>query len=528
MRSSWRAFAIGLCLVVVLASGLFGNRLLALSDDVRQGLRAYSDLVTLAKQSYGSDILYKDIVWASLHGMLRVLDPHSNFLEPEANASMRDRQQASFFGLGLLVGKRQGQLTVISPLEGGPAARLGIRAGDVIDTIDGEPSEPLSVDEAVQKLKGPKGTQVTITISRRGVKEPIPFTITRAEIPQTTVRFAYMLDAETGYILISDFARATGSEVERALRQLRQRGMRRLVFDLRNNGGGLLDQAIDVADQFLPKGAKIVETRGRTGDSRQEYSARGLHETLGMPLVVLVNHGTASASEIVSGAIQDHDVGVVVGQTTWGKGLVQTLYNLSYGAGIALTTAKYYTPSGRLIQRDYSSFFDYYYEGLHGGEQPAANGAEYQTDLGRKVYGGGGIAPDVVATQPEISTFAQFLFSRNVFFDFAVDNSQQAAKPAADWRPDAATLAAFTAWLEKEGIASRAEIEKGLADAAAQALVMRELEAEILAGAHGLEAGHRVRVRADPVVAAGLAQFPQAAQLLAQREAAKPTARASR
>jgi carboxyl-terminal processing protease len=524
MRSSWRAFAVGLSLVVILASGLFGHRLLALTDDVRQGLRAYSDLVTVVKQSYGANIQYRELVWASLHGMLRVLDPHSNFLEPEALASMRDRQQASFFGLGLLVGKRQGQLTVISPLEGGPAARLGIRAGDVIDTIDGEPAEPLSVDEAVQKLKGPKGTRVTITILRRGAKEPIPFTVTRAEIPQTTVRFAYMLDAETGYILISDFARATGSEVERALRQLRQRGMRRLIFDLRNNGGGLLDQAIDVADQFLPKGARIVETRGRTGDSRQEYAARGLHETLGMPLVVLVNHGTASASEIVSGAIQDHDVGVVVGQATWGKGLVQTVYNLSYGAGIALTTAKYYTPSGRLIQRDYSSFFDYYYEGLHGEQPAAANGPEYQTDLGRKVYGGGGIAPDVIATQPETSPFTQFLFSRNAFFDFAVDHSQKAAKPATDWRPDTAILADFTAWLEKEGLASKAEVETGLAEPAAQALIMRELEAEILSAAHGLEAGHRVRVRADPVVAVGLEQFAKAAELLAQRQGAKSVA----
>src|SRR5262245_6416728 len=161
---------------------------------------------------------------------------------------------------------------------------------------------------------------------------------------------------------MSDFARATGSELDRALRELRQQGMARLVLDLRNNGGGLLDQAIDVSDQFVPKGSKIVETRGRTSDSRQDFVAEGEHPRFDLPLVVLVNHGTASASEIVSGAIQDHDIGVIVGQATWGKGLVQTVYNLSYGAGLALTTAKYYTPSGRLIQRDYSSFFDYYYD----------------------------------------------------------------------------------------------------------------------------------------------------------------------
>ena len=184
--------------------------------------------------------------------------------------------------------------------------------------------------------------------------------VTRAEIPQTTVRQTYMLNPTTGYIQLTEFARGSGREIADAIEKLRGSGMKQLVVDLRNNGGGLLDQAIDIADQFLPEGSMIVQTKGRTRDSFQSYRASGKYPPLDMPVVVLVNEGTASASEILSGALQDHDRGLIVGTPSWGKGLVQTVYNLSYGAGLALTTAKYYTPSGRLIQRDYSSYFDYY------------------------------------------------------------------------------------------------------------------------------------------------------------------------
>lgn len=519
MRKSWRLSALAVFAATFLTGGFLGGRLLALSDDVRGGLRTYSELLTVARASYGAEIAYRELVWSSIHGMLRRLDPHTSFLTPEALSTMRDRQQASFFGLGILVGKREGRLTVISPIEGGPAARLGVRAGDVIDTIEGEPAEPLPLDEAVQKLKGPKGTKVSITLLRRGIDEPIPLTVTRAEIPQTTVRYAYLLDAETGYVLISDFARATGAELDRALRGLRAQGMKRLVLDLRNNGGGLLDQAIDVSDQFVKAGSRIVETRGRAGDSRQEYVAKGNHPEFGLPLVVLVNHGTASASEIVSGAVQDHDVGIIVGQPTWGKGLVQTVYNLSYGAGLALTTAKYYTPSGRLIQRDYSSFFDYYYDDPESvaGAAPQ-NGEEFRTELGRSVYGGGGITPDVVAKPVEVPEYAQYLYSRNAFFDFAVDYLLNHPKPGRDWRPGDTVLPDFEAWLRKQAGGSGPELDKALQDPATRSLAAREVVAEIQSASYGLEEGHRVRTGSDPQVAAALAEFGRASALLTQRD----------
>jgi carboxyl-terminal processing protease len=317
MKRSWKTTALVLFVLALLGGGLFGERVLALGDDARDTLRLYTDLVTVAHDHYGADVSYRDLVYASIQGMLRTLDPHTSFLPPRAYSGMRERQQSSFYGLGILVGVRDGQLTVISPIEGTPASRLGMRAGDVISTIEGEPTETMSLDEAVDKLKGPKGTEVHITLVRRGLDEPLALAVTRDEIPQTTVRLAYMIDPTTGYIQISDFGRGTGDEVEQAIRQLKDRGMQRLILDLRNNGGGLLDQAIEVADQFVPKKSQIVETRGRTRDSDQVFRSSGGSPPLDLPTVVLVNRGTASAAEIVSGAIQDHDVGMVVGTPTW-------------------------------------------------------------------------------------------------------------------------------------------------------------------------------------------------------------------
>ena len=402
----------------------------------------------MAQEAYGGEVSYRELVVSSIDGMVRTLDPHTTFLTADAYSGMRDRQQSSFYGLGILVGMRNGQLTVITPIDGTPAWRLGIRAGDVITAIEGEPTEMMNINEAVQQLKGPKGTEVRITIARPGLdEEPFDLTVVRDEIPQNTVRYAYMLTPTVGYMAISDFNRGTGVEVEETLAELEAQGMESLLLDLRGNGGGLLDQAIAVVELFVPKGSKIVETRGRTRESFQEYDARDGNRLSELPLVVLVGENTASAAEILAGAIQDHDIGLIVGNPTWGKGLVQTVYTLSYGAGLALTTAKYYTPSGRLIQRDYSSWFDY---ATHSnGTQVAEEGEElgendgvvavqaYLTDLGREVYGGGGITPDVKVEPSDVSTFAQFLLSRNALFDFAVEWANNHPIEEATWEPPA-------------------------------------------------------------------------------------------
>jgi carboxyl-terminal processing protease len=422
------------------------------------------------------------------------------------------------------VGLRNGRLTVITPIEGTPASRLGIRAGDIIDTIEGAPTAKMTVDEAVGKLKGPKGTEVQITILRVGLPEPLPLTVVRAEIPQTTVRYSYLIEPGTGYIAISDFSRSTGDEVARAIEKLRGEGMQRLLIDLRNNGGGLLDQAIEVSDQFLAGGAAIVETRGRIRDAEQAFRAAGDHAPFGLPLVVLVNSGTASASEIVSGAIQDHDVGLVVGTPTWGKGLVQTVYSLSYGAGLALTTAKYYTPAGRLIQRDYKSYFDYYArtdvepgEGAEAAPKPP-KGEEYSTDLGRKVYGGGGITPDFEAKANELAPPMQYLLARAAFFRFAIDWSTRHPDVARSWKPEPAVLDEFRAWLIREKLETAEDATQLLADEVSRAYVLRQIRAEVLSSKYGIEAAHQVLAEGDAQIQAALALFPRAASLLAQRQ----------
>ncbi len=521
MRRPWKIAAVALFTVSLLFGGFMGDRVLAVTDEARDWLRLYTELVDVVHDRYGGEVSYADLVQSSIGGMLRTLDPHTNFLPPRAYDTMRERQQSSFYGLGILVGMRHGQLTVINPLEGTPASRLGIRAGDVIAAIEGESTETMSLDDAVSRLKGPKGTQVAITIARRGLDIPLELTITRDEIPQNTVRYASMVTPETGYMTISDFNRATGKEVRETLSDLKEQGMTSLIVDLRGNGGGLLDQAIEVAEQFLPSEAKIVETRGRTRDSFQEFSANGEDSEMELPVVVLVGEGTASAAEILAGAIQDHDIGLIVGTPTWGKGLVQTVYSLSYGAGVALTTAKYYTPSGRLIQRDYTSWFDYT---TNSNGEPEVVGLDpsfeevFRTDLGREVYGGGGITPDIHVERPRLNTVLQYLVSRSAFFDFAVDYTRENAIESPDWTPGPELVDRFKDWLLENELLTGEEIERDLADPETRTIAERYAHAEIFASAFGMDARHRVLSAGDVQLKRALEVLEEASELLARRK----------
>jgi carboxyl-terminal processing protease len=517
MKRSFRITAVVLFTLAMVFGGMLGDRVLALTDEARDHLRLYTELVNVAHERYGAPVAYRDLVFSSIQGMIRTLDPHSNFLPPEAYTGMREKQASSFYGLGIIVGLRNGQLTVISPMEGTPASRLGIQAGDLITSIEGEPTDSMSLDDAVQKLKGPKGTQVKITLVRRGLDKPMSLSVTRAEIPQTTVRFAYMLSPGTGYILLSEFSRSSGREMAEAIEKLKGQGMQRLLLDLRNNGGGLLD----IADQFLPASSMIVQTRGRTRDSMQEYRADGKYTPLNMPIVVLVNEGTASAAEILSGALQDHDMGLVVGTPSWGKGLVQTVYNLSYGSGLALTTAKYYTPSGRLIQRDYTSFYDYYSHADAGLPKAGKNAPSFATDLGRKMYGGGGITPDVDIKEDELTQFEQFLQSRNAFVNFGVEYKEHHPIPTQDWKPPASMLDEFRAFLLREQIATADEIDQAYVSQPVKDFFLLDLRAETLNTAFGQEARSRAITSGDKQVRSALGLFDRAAQMLAQRRELK-------
>jgi carboxyl-terminal processing protease len=434
---------------------------------------------------------------------------------------MKEKQHGSFYGLGIQIQKRMGKITVISPMEGTPAYKMGIRAGDIITHVgDEELKDDIGTDEVVRKLRGPKGSQVTITIRRVGFSEPIKLTITRAEIPTRSVRYAFMLEPGVGYIMLSDFTHTSSKELDEALQKLQKQGMKKLLFDLRGNPGGVLEQAVDVSDVFVPKGSMVVYTRGRTATSAQEYYAPGDAPHFDQPLVVLVNRGSASASEIVAGAIQDHDRGVLVGQRTWGKGLVQSVYTLSYGAGLALTTARYYTPSGRWIQRDYSDLLAYVNPGdpdsgaETGDQAPHGEGAVFYTDAGRVVYAQGGITPDVIVKNDRDSKLLQQLLARYAFFNFAVDYLSRHPKVGEDFIVTPEIRNEFFQFVEKTAhYSSVEELNKQYAEDANKALVDLALKIEVVTSRFGPEAGRRAFASGDPQIQKGLTQFAEAARI---------------
>jgi carboxyl-terminal processing protease len=501
-----------------LFGGFYGNRLFGApmqNGDMQKRLKEYTDLLSAVTTWSAEEITPDKAVYASVDGMLRSLDPHTSFLEPKEYSDMQDRQKGTFYGLGILVTKRNDQVTVITPLEGTPASRLGIRAGDVISDVEGVSTDDLTLDEVVKRLKGPKGTTVNIKIRRVGMKEPIPLTIVRAAIPTNSISNVLMIRPGIGYIRVKDFTSTTVRELDEAIEKLQGQGMQKLVLDLRGNPGGLLDAAVGVSDHFLEKGQMIVYTKGRTPDSAQEYTAPGKHEKFDLPMVVLVNRGSASASEIVAGAIQDHDRGLVVGETSWGKGLVQSVYTLQYGAGLALTTSKYYTPAGRNIQRDYTSVYDYYMadDVENGPEVPLAQREQFKTSTGRVVYGGGGITPDVIIKHPKLSRTTQLLEVRSAIFNYAVEYAAKHPDLTKDIAVSPAMVEEFIRHAVDHDIASETDIRDALQIPADRKFVERALKAEIVAAKFGYDASYPYRLQGDVQVEKALEVFPEAQKL---------------
>lgn len=524
-------FSLTLAVAIVgatLLGGFYGNRLVGApaQNDVKR-LKEYTDLLAAVTTWAPDDVGSDKFVYSSIDGMLRTLDPHTSFLEPKEYADMQDRQKGSFYGLGILVTKRNDQVTVITPLEGTPAARLGIRAGDVISEVEGVSTSDMPLDDVVKRLKGPKGTTVHIKIVRIGMKEPIPLSIVRAAIPTNSISNVLMLKPGVGYIRIKDFTATTVRELDEAIDKLKGQGMQKLVLDLRQNPGGLLDAAVGVSDHFLDKGQMIVYTKGRTPDSAQEYLAPGKHQKLDMPMVVVINRGSASASEIVAGALQDHDRAIIVGETSWGKGLVQSVYTLQYGAGLALTTSKYYTPSGRNIQRDYSSFYDYYVadenEDGNSSEMPLKDRKKFTTATGRIVYGGGGITPDVFVKPAPLARTTQLLEVRSAIFNYGVEYVAKHPDVTEDVAITPAIIEDFVQFATAKDIAPVADIREALTKPNDRAFVERAVKAEIIAAKYGFDASYPYRLQGDNQIAKAIETLPDS-QKLAEKAAAIHTA----
>ena len=398
-------------------------------------LKVFTQVLRYVKAYYVEEVDSSELVTAAIRGMLEDLDPHSNFVDQESFARMNERNTGEYEGIGISFEMRDGTITVISAMEGGPSAHLGIRPGDRIVAIEGQNAHGLANEDVVAKLKGAKGTKVNITVARPGLESQLEFTIVRDKIPILSVPYSLMLDdGKTGYIYLVRFSATTAEEMETALKDLEGRGMQRLILDLRNNSGGLLNQAIEVADRFIDGNQVLVYTKGRIEGSSQHYYSTDAVTHPRYPLIVLVNHGSASASEIVSGAIQDHDRGLVAGLTTFGKGLVQRQYMLEDNSALLLTVARYYTPSGRLIQRPYTDRDEYLaHWGNDEADEPAATSAQpdtagrpvyYTLNERRPVYGGGGISPDIkISSPPDLTESQSKLEQSRLFFEYANEYS---------------------------------------------------------------------------------------------------------
>src|SRR5215213_3226366 len=512
--------------------------------DATEGIESdLAEALTVIQDNYvdGGKLVYNDVFKSSIIGMLRTLDPHSNYYDAKEFEEQRADWRSEYYGIGATIGDRKlGPTTdtyILATFEGTPAFRAGLRFGDRITEIDGQTVAGKPSGDVRDKLRGPRGTTVRVTVERasNGQKETVE--ITRDAVPQPTVPDAYFIKPGVGYIdMTRGFNYTTAEEFVSALKYLRSHGMQGLVVDLRNNGGGILDQAKIVAEQFLAKDQVILTQKGRGTRGMQRELVSDNRQPDPTPLVVLVNRGTASASEIVAGAWQDHDRALIVGETSFGKGLVQSIMPLEYGTALTLTTSKYYTPSGRLIQRDYSnqSFYDYIYGRVNGTqeeEKPAAavkpqqKAPETHTDTGRPLYGGGGISPDEnvkarALSAPQVRLIDPiFAFAREIangrvpgFNDYKIAGMPDFTRNVApnDFVVDDKVFKAF-----KEFVAARAE-EYKLTDAQLEKqreFVARQLRYDLTTAAFGSVKATQVLILDDPQVSKAIDSIPRARDL---------------
>ena len=506
----------------------------------------YNEAIATITQNYSGDIDHEKATQAAIQGMLSTLDPHSAYFPYSEFKKLKEDQDSRFYGIGVTIVKHPDGVYVQSAVDGTPAAKLGVRYGDRILEVDGKDAREWTSEQVSKNVRGALGDPVTIKVERAGSEAPIYFTIVRDAVPLPTIRNAYMIRPGTGYIgLTGGFQRSSDEELSKAMKRLQEQGMRQLILDLRGNPGGLLDQAIDVASEFLPRGQTVVSVKGRT-----EYSEPIVYKSTGsdpatLPLVILINRNSASASEIVAGAIQDHGRGLIVGETSFGKGLVQRIFQLPFQTGLTLTTARYYTPYGRSLQRDYSSgsLYDYYmrYEAENPQPpnvprnietplpvasptpQPPHTGAPVETAVGRVFYGGGGITPDIEVKEPVYTpqrariAEAAFQFTRHLaagvvpgFESYRIEKVQygKTAKPA-DYPITDRVLEAFRNFVRTK---PQFHVQPAWIDEELDFAKLR-LRQEIITAAFSNDAGARVSLESDLQVLRALEALPDAKRL---------------
>ena len=509
-----------------LAGSFISNKVAAQSatdeSTLRDSLHQFTDVYSLVEQNYAepldADKIDRAIYDGAIPGMLHALDPHSTFYDPKAFAQMREEQRGKYYGVGMTIqplADKAGVLHVIvlAPFEGTPAFKAGIRPGNLILSVDGKSADGLDSAAVAAMLKGPKGTHVLVSMQREGHNGPLTFDLVRDEIPRDSVDIAFLLKPGIGYIHVTNFMETTSREVGDALDNFQAAGtLHGLILDLRNNPGGLLNEAVNVSGKFLKEGQIVVSQRGRAFPDQVYRAAHGEADSDKYPIVVLVNRNTASAAEIVSGALQDHDRALIVGETTFGKGLVQTVFNTFDDTGLALTTYHYYTPSGRLIQRDYNgvSAYDYFFVRDGAKKADKSNLEVKLTDSGRTVYGGGGITPDEKIDSPDLNRFQISLLQQPnyVFFINFAKHYLATHTITRDFAVDDAVLQQFKDFLKAN------QIDFSDADIAANLdWIKTNIKAELFTSQFGQIEGLKVRAQADPGIAKAITFLPEAMAL---------------
>ncbi|HEY2930993.1 MAG TPA: S41 family peptidase [Acidobacteriota bacterium] len=501
----------------------------------QQQMKNFTRVLQLVSENYVYPVDTEELVESGIRGMLHTLDPHSSFFDTRDYSRLQEEQQGKYYGLGITIrpiSPGSGRVVVVEPpAPGTPAYKAQLRAGDIITHIRNEPIDDWETEDVISHLKGPKGTKVDITIERPGVQNAIPVTVERDEISMYAIHDAFLIRPRIGYIKINRFSDTTSDELEAALEKMDQPTLEGLILDLRGNPGGALNQAIRVTNQFLKKGQVIVSTRNRHGKENEYKAPNGSNHRY--PMVVLIDRYSASASEIVSGALQDHDRALIIGETSFGKALVQTIYTLSDRKGLALTTGRYYTPSDRLIQRDYSGGFYEYYYNRKDSPDTKPGGEVKLTDSGRKVYGGGGIAPDFKMSI-EANKIQAMLNARDVFFSYAHKLIAGDIPVARNFRLPAkssdlseaeqkklmdslvitdAILEDFKNYLkERSVIISDEDFQKNTD------FIKRRVRKEVFDSFFGSREGYKVAIEGDEVVQKAIQLLPEAKALLQRSE----------
>ncbi|MBP1654405.1 MAG: Periplasmic protease [Bacteroidetes bacterium] len=531
MHKRFSLLTVVLLTVIALFAGSLLNRLFS-GDNILDQANKFKDVLSITKKYYVEDVDSQKLTEAAIGGVLDELDPHSVYISASQLGRVNEEFQGAFEGIGIEYQVLNDTLLVVSPIAGGPSEGVGIQGGDKIIRINDSSAIGITQEGVQKKLRGPKGTKVRVSIYRTGMKDLLDFEITRDKIPLYTVDVGFLLDGSTGYVRVNRFAATTYDEMTEALTRLQSGGMKRLILDLRDNAGGYLEQAFKMADELMPKGKKIVYTKGRRPEFDDEYISQG-GKYPEIPLVILVNNSSASASEIVAGAVQDWDRGIIVGESTFGKGLVQRQFELGDGSALRLTTARYYTPSGRLIQRPYGDDRTEYHREAFTREESEGENVEHNAERdstrpvfktmgGRSVYGGGGVTPDYIVKADRLTRYTVQLRSAQVFLQFAdayVEThgaelrgtyGKESGKFADTFVITDAMLGEIRAIGEKKGVKvdqEQYDTDRRFIAAFAKATIARSL--------WGAEGASRVMLKEDVQFKKALSLFPEAEKFAA-------------